>query len=114
MTYDRRDPGGVALRSAPAPWGPWTDEELIFRADRDGAAGKWLYVPGKSDAKLAGPVIGEGKDHPETVKGGAYAPYVISRFTTKKDDLASIYYVISTWNPYVVHLLRSQLRTLEE
>lgn len=47
---------------------------------------------------------------PGSVRGGAYAPYVIERFTKLEGSELSLYYVLSTWNPYVVVLMKSRLR----
>jgi hypothetical protein len=41
--------------------------------------------------------------------GGEYAPYVIQRFTTGAPNTTTIYYTLSTWNPYQVHLLKTTL-----
>jgi len=40
---------------------------------------------------------------------GAYAPYVIERFTKLEGSELSLYYVLSTWNPYVVVLMKSRV-----
>jgi hypothetical protein len=67
------------------------------------------------DDGLAGPVIGKGQHNPAQVHGGAYAPYMIERWTrvrprSTEDGELDIYYVLSTWNPYVVVLMTSRLR----
>jgi hypothetical protein len=78
---------------------------------RDGAAGKFIHIPNRNPADgLAGPVIGKGQANPEAVHGGAYAPYVVERWTKVRGSELSIYYVLSTWNPYVVVLMQSRLR----
>jgi hypothetical protein len=41
--------------------------------------------------------------------GGEYGPYIMSRFTTKVDGRCRIYYTMSTWNPYQVMVMRSDL-----
>jgi hypothetical protein len=48
--------------------------------------------------------------NPEAVRGGAYAPYVVERWTKLKGSDLTIYYVLSTWNPYVVVLMKSRLK----
>jgi hypothetical protein len=47
---------------------------------------------------------------PEAVRGGAYAPYVVERWTKITGSELSLYYVLSTWNPYVVVLMKSRLQ----
>jgi hypothetical protein len=108
MTYDSRAQKGVALRHAPAPWGPWSEPEKIFDAARDGALRGYIHVPGEPDDGLVGPVISK-KDEAKNIRGGAYAPYVVERFTRLKGDELSVFFVLSTWNPYVVHLLEARL-----
>ncbi len=112
MTYDSRPPAaaGIEFSYSRTPWGPWSEPQVIFNAARDGAAGKFIHNPNlhPSDG-LAGPVIGKGQANPEAVHGGAYAPYVVERWTKVQGGELTIYYVLSTWNPYVVVLMKSRL-----
>jgi len=112
MTYDSRDPAprGILFSYSRTPWGPWSEPQIIFNAVRDGAMGKFIHNPDANpDDGLAGPVIGKGQANPQAVRGGAYAPYVIERWTKVQGPELSIYYVLSTWNPYVVVLMKSRL-----
>ena len=112
MTYDSRPPAtaGILFSYSPTPWGPWSDPQVIFDAVRDGAFGKFIHDPkAKPNDGLAGPVIGQGKDNPDAVRGGEYAPYVVERWTKVQDGELDLYYVLSTWNPYVVMLMKSRL-----
>jgi Domain of unknown function (DUF4185) len=112
MTYDSRDPSprGILFSYSRAPWGPWSEPQMIFNALRDGAVGKFIHNPqANPDDGLAGPVIGKGQANPQAVHGGAYAPYVIERWTKLQGSELSIYYLLSTWNPYVVILMKSRL-----
>jgi hypothetical protein len=113
MTYDSRDPAprGILFSYSRMPWGPWSEPQIIFNAVRDGAVGKFIHNPqANPDDGLAGPVIGKGQANPQAVHGGAYAPYVIERWTKARGSELSIYYVLSTWNPDVVVLMKSRLR----
>jgi Domain of unknown function (DUF4185) len=112
MTYDSREPAprGILFSYSRTPWGPWSEPQIIFNAVRDGAVGKFIHNPqANPDDGLAGPVIGKGQANPRAVHGGAYAPYVIERWTKVRGSELSIYYVLSTWNPYVVILMKSRL-----
>jgi lysophospholipase L1-like esterase len=112
MTYDSRPPAaaGIEFSCSRTPWGPWSEPQVIFNAARDGAAGKFIHDPNMRPSDgLAGPVIGKGRADPEAVHGGAYAPYVVERWTKVKDRELTLYYVLSTWNPYVVVLMKSRL-----
>jgi hypothetical protein len=114
MTYD----GGGASLSTPGiyfayatqPWGPWSVPQLIFNAKRDGALGSFIHdprvVPDPPGDGLNGPTI--GANNPYTTNGGAYAPYMIERFTKVSGNKLSIYYTLSTWNPYTTVEMRSE------
>ena len=78
---------------------------------RDGATGTFIHNPDvHPDDGLAGPVIGRGQANPGAVRGGAYAPYVVERWTKLTGSELNLYYVLSTWNPYVVVLMKSRLQ----
>ncbi|HEX7678550.1 MAG TPA: DUF4185 domain-containing protein, partial [Thermoanaerobaculia bacterium] len=109
MTYDSRAPStkGIVFRYASAPWGPWSDPTVIFDAKRDGGLGHFIHDPNiVPDDGLDGPTIGSADPH--TTEGGDYAPYVLERFTKTGGATLTIYYVMSTWNPYTVILMRSE------
>jgi hypothetical protein len=118
MTYDSRAPAaaGILFSYSATPWGPWSDPQLLFNARRDSALGQFIHDPGiNPDDGLAGPVIGKGQRDPGAVHGGNYAPYMVERWTRLRrgpDNLRQldIYYVLSTWNPYVVVLMTSRLQ----
>jgi hypothetical protein len=118
MTYDSRAAAmaGILFSYSATPWGPWSAPQLLFNARNDGALGRFIHDPGMTpDDGLAGPVIGKGQNNPAQVHGGAYAPYMIERWTRVRarsadDGELEIYYVLSTWNPYVVVLMSSRLR----
>ena len=113
MTYDSPDPAprGILFAYSRTPWGPWSEPQIIFNAARDGALGKFIHDPqSHPDDELAGPVIGKGQANPQAVHGGAYAPYVVERWTKVQGSEPSIYYVLSTWNPYVVVLMKSRMQ----
>jgi hypothetical protein len=110
MTYDSRPPGrrGIEFSYSPTPWGPWSAPQLIFDPDRDPGPGRFIHA--SPNDGLAGPVIGPGAANPEAVRGSAYAPYVVERWTRRQGNDLNIYYVLSTWNPYVVVLMKTVLR----
>jgi hypothetical protein len=113
MTYDSRPPAapGILFSYSRAPWGPWSEPQVIFNPMRDGAMGKFIHNPNaRPDDGLAGPVIGKGQDDPGAVRGGDYAPYVVERWTKLQGSELDLYYVLSTWNPYVVVLMKSRLQ----
>ena len=111
MVYDSRDPRGVLVRWSATPWGPWSEHQTIFqRAD---GLGRFIHEPGEDDG-LAGPMIGGGDRDPMDEGGGNYAPYVVERFTRVEEGVLSFWYTMSTWNPYLVVLMRSDLAISEQ
>jgi uncharacterized protein DUF4185 len=109
MTFDSSAPPsalGVYFAYASEPWGPWSKPQLIFNPRRDGALGTFIHDPTITPSDgLNGPTIGE--NDPNTTRGGAYAPYMIERFTRVTGKTLSIYYTLSTWNPYTIVEMRS-------
>ncbi len=103
-SYDQREPLSVVMRTAPTPWGPWGASQIVLR--RRDWVGELFHGPGRDDG-LAGPVIGEDSDPDRP--GGPYAPYVVEPFTRHRDGRVDVYWVLSTWNPYTVVLMHSQL-----
>lgn len=117
MTYDSGsgspETRGFYFTYASEPWGPWQRPQLMFNATRDGAAGTFIHDPRISPSDgLTGPVI--GPNDPVTTPGGPYAPYMIERFTRVDSRTLSIYYTLSTWNPYTIVLMRSDFLVSEE
>lgn len=111
MTWDSRPPAqrGILFSYSSTPWGPWNEPQVVFDATRDGALGRFIHDPGsRPDDGLGGPVIGRGQVNPQAVHGGAYAPYVVERWTKVRGSSVDLYYVLSTWNPYVVVLMKSR------
>ena len=110
MTYDstRGSPEarGFYFTYASEPWGPWHRPQHMFNPTRDGAAGTFIHDPRISPSdRLTGPTI--GPNDPVTTPGGPYAPYMIERFMRVAGRTLSIYYTLSTWNPYTIVMMRS-------
>ncbi|MGZ3357665.1 MAG: hypothetical protein ACXVBO_22850, partial [Isosphaeraceae bacterium] len=61
-----------------------------------------------------GPTIAEelGQHDPETTVGATFAPLMIERFLSVNNDVLSVYYTMSTWNPYTVVEMRTDLSVL--
>jgi hypothetical protein len=104
----------VVARVARAPWGPWSEPTAILGAE-DHLDCHLVMVPDGCGAR---------RDywpdwHRKTGKflaGGLYAPYVLNRYTTAAGGGgaprgSTIYWVVSTWNPYAVVLMRTTLES---
>ncbi len=102
-------PGGMLARVAPAPWGPWSDATSLL-GHEDQLACQLLMGPGG---------CGKRRDywptehkHGHFVAGGLYAPLVLERYTrpgpaSAGGSSATIYWLVSTWNPYQVSVVRT-------
>jgi hypothetical protein len=107
--YPHRDEGAedpwrrpVVLRSAPAPWGPWSDRlPLLYPAE---AYGRYLYNP------TGGPQPAHFAPEDVSIGGWLYCPALIDRFARTTEGITSLYYMLSTGKPYQVQLMRSDVR----
>ncbi|WAJ29243.1 DUF4185 domain-containing protein [Antarcticirhabdus aurantiaca] len=97
------------LRTADDPWGPWSPPEVLFDPARDeGQCGFLNPVPVADAGRRGCPVVSD--PHTPFNPGESYGPYVINRFTQgERGRWSTIYYLMSTWNPYTVVLMRSTL-----
>jgi hypothetical protein len=103
MLYNCNNPNGVVARVADHPWGPWSAASVLFDPATD--AGSCYFIRGNPDCGPASDPFGPADGGP----GGIYAPYVIPRFTRAGLHDTTIYYTLSTWNPYQVSLMKSTL-----
>ena len=107
--------GGVLARVAPAPWGPWSAPTPIL-GPADNLGCRLLMTPeGCGPRRDFWPT--EHRNG-KFVGGGLYAPYVLNRYTAPAPSggvgrAGTIYWVVSTWNPYEVLVMRSVLRVEE-
>jgi hypothetical protein len=106
-------PRGISARIAPAPWGPWSTPTVILSGD-DAVACRLLMTPeGCGNRRDYWP----GKHaNGKFVAGGFYAPYVLDRYTSAAASDATarrstIYWVVSSWNPYEVSVMRTTLQS---
>ncbi|HYC77853.1 MAG TPA: DUF4185 domain-containing protein [Planctomycetota bacterium] len=104
MLYNASTPRGVVFRSAPAPWGPWSEAEVIFDPHRDAGYGVFLHAD-----RRAAPLDVFHDPGKENVWGGEYGPYLVDRFVRGDADRCTLVYTMSTWNPYQVVLMRSDV-----
>jgi hypothetical protein len=108
MLYNSLKPRGIVMRSAAQPWGPWSEMEFIFNPERDNGFGHFMHRYDK-DHPNADQLSDPNRDRDDAEE---YGPYIISRFTKGDENGCRIYYTMSTWNPYEVHIMRSDLQLL--
>jgi|SRR5213075_267441 len=77
--------------------------ERNFKVKENGRPWEGPYV-------LFDPSLDRGYGHFMQEGGAVYGPYVISRFTKSDGATATIYWTMSTWQPYDVMLMKSTLR----
>jgi hypothetical protein len=100
-------PWTVEARFAPEPWGPWSAPIIMLSA---------IEQPGLTCTLIQGftacPGLTPGLGGP----GRFYAPFVMDRFTQDatppgpgQPKRATVYWLVSTWNPYTVVVMQSTL-----
>lgn len=109
-------PYHVEARTAPHPWGPWSEPTNLLR-----------YTDPNVTCNLIMPLSGAGcsglasywaNPQPGIVQPGFfYAPFVMARYTEDMTPVgqtatrqAKIYWLLSTWNPYQVVVMTSTLQ----
>lgn len=105
---------GIYLRTADMPWGPWSKPQRIF----DPAEGYCRFMHYKYPCPAGSPnprdngvqELNNGQPTGIQANGGEYAPYLIPSYTKVDGDTTSLYWVMSTWNPYQSVLMRTQIR----
>jgi hypothetical protein len=101
----------IEARVAPAPWGPWSTPTKLLGKDEDVGCRLIMIPEGCGNRRDFWP---SRQKNGRFVTGGLYAPYVLNRYTTAASDGGSgrrstIYWLLSTWNPYEVMVMRSTI-----
>jgi hypothetical protein len=121
LLYQNCNPSGggqvVVARVAAAPWGPWSDASILLDPNRDNPWCHLLWrVP--SRGRCDDLHIDDWSQDPDKAgkeNGDFYAPYVMERYTTPERTFlpyrrrATIYWLLSTWNPYQVVVMKTSL-----
>jgi hypothetical protein len=113
---------GIYLRTADTPWGGWSPPHLVLSE----STGRCHYyhaddaTPGACQSTDPNPAeegmraVIKPDDGVKFVKrdpGSIYAPYLLpSRYMQLEGDDLAIYFTLSTWNPYQVILMKTQIR----
>jgi hypothetical protein len=94
---DRASVGGIIMRWAKNPWGPWSAGDIAFSVN-DGL-GKFMHLPNVDHTQE-----GFGIDRSAEL-AGMYGPYQIPQHSRVTDGGVQIYFTMSAWNPYQVMLM---------
>jgi hypothetical protein len=110
---------GIYLRSAKQPWGPWSEPITIFNPYTPGEGGYCENMYFDDPAAVSGfacsfddaahnqsldrsPAAAMAEDY-----GAAFVPGYTTR--SQSDPRVTIHWLLSTWNPYRVVLMKSEL-----
>lgn len=104
MLYNSSAPRGIVMRTAENPWGPWTDAQVVFDPWLDKGYANFMHVAWKAARMDAFQDQGQ-----EDKWGAEYGPYLIPRFTSGDQGRCSLVFTMSTWNPYQVVLMRTDV-----
>jgi len=107
MLYNCDPPRGINFRTADVPWGPWSEPQLLFEPWLDNGYCHFMHVDWQF--RQCDSVHDPGR---ENDWGGEYGPYQFEDFATGNDSTTTIYFTLSTWNPYTVVLMKSTLKLL--
>lgn len=94
----------IVMRTASFPWGPWSEPQIIFDPERDNGFCHFIHyswASKKCDA-LSDP-------ERENESGGPYGPYQFEDYAVGDSRSTTIYFTMSTWNPYTVVLMTTTL-----
>ncbi len=96
---------GILLRTADKPWGPWSEPQILFDPAADKGFGHFMHASWKVEKRDS--VHDPGQ---ENLWGDAYGPYQFPDFAKGSASAATIYFTMSTWNPYTVVLMKATLK----
>lgn len=99
--------GGLAIymRTADRPWGPWSVPQSVLDGKKDGAYCHFLHSDWKS--RKCDILQDSGR---EQQSGGLYGPYQFEDLAVGDARGTTIYFTVSTWNPYTVVLMKASLK----
>lgn len=104
MLYNSSEPRGIVMRTSELPWGPWSDPVVIFDPWRDMGYARFMHVSWDHEQ------MDTFHDFDREYEwGGEYGSYIIPRFTQGTAERCTIFYTMSTWNPYQVVLMSSDV-----
>lgn len=98
---------GINMRTADKPWGPWSEPQIIFHSWDDNGYCHFMHAgfPHQPCDEVSDPKR-------EKEWGGEYGPYQFEDFAAGNSASTTIYFTMSTWNPYTVVLMKAALKKL--
>jgi hypothetical protein len=104
MLYNCGSPRGINFRTALQPWGPWSEPQVLFEPWNDRGYAHFMHA--SWTFRNYDTVHNPGR---ENVWGGEYGPYMFREHATGTDNRTTIYFTLSSWNPYVSVLMKTEL-----
>ncbi len=108
---------GIEARTAPEPWGPWSAPTVLLSTTHDPIVFCKLIMGPLGCPGLVRRNYWPLRPDGSAVTGGFYGPFVLNRFTrgsrpqrAAQAKQATIYWLVSTWNPYQVVVMQSTLK----
>ena len=95
---------GINLRTASNPWGPWSSPVILFHPWDDNGYCHFIHV--NWEFRNCDQVHDPGR---ENEWGGEYGPYQFEDLAIGTSTQTTIYFTMSTWNPYTVVLMKATL-----
>src|SRR6185503_4556716 len=105
MLYNCDPPRGINYRTARQPWGPWTQPQILFEPWND--LGYAHFMHANWTFRNLDAVHNPGR---QNEWGGEYGPYMFKELASGTDNRTTIYFTLSTWNPYVTVLMKTELQ----
>jgi hypothetical protein len=99
----------IVLRTARFPWGPWSKPQIIFDPARDSGFCHFIHY---SWASRKCDAISDAEREDDS--GDPYGPYQFEDYAVGNSQSTTIYFTMSTWNPYTVVLMKSTLTLSQE
>lgn len=96
---------GIILRTASAPWGPWSENMILFDPSSDGE-GYCHYMHVNWNVSNCDSIHDPGREYEW---GGEYGPYQFANMAKGDDSSTTIYFTMSTWNPYTVVVMKAAI-----
>jgi hypothetical protein len=95
---------GINFRTARQPWGPWSETQVLLDPWA-GAYGQYFHIDW--NWSVTDNVQNAGREYEF---GGEYGPYMFRELATGSDNRTTIYFTMSSWNPYVSLLMKTELQ----
>lgn len=96
---------GINMRTSDTPWGKWSEPKVIFNPWQDNGYCYFMHI--KWSHKKCDSVHEPGW---EDVWGGEYGPYQFEDLAVGDSSSTTIYFTMSTCNPYTVVLMKVRLK----